>query len=300
MLDASTQQLRHFLLVADLGSFHAAAEHVHRSQPAVSLSIRQLENKIGQALFEPNRRMVRLTEFGAQCLPRVRQLVELHDRTLGEIAAMAERRTGSVRLATVPSVATRLIPQLLATFEARYPDVDLALRDDNAPSVQALVSAGEVDLGIASQTDADPALDFEPLIKDQMGLVCRRDHPILGTGRMPETLNWQALSGYRLIGNFTARLLQDTEAEAIVHAATHYAVSNMMSLLALVRAGLGAAVLPQLAMVDEASELCFCPLVEPPIQREIGLLSPAGRELMPGAKALRALIFEQIASSEND
>ncbi len=296
MVDASIQQLNHFLLVADYGNFHLAAEHVHRTQPAISLSIRQLENKLGQPLFEPNRKAVQLTAFGVFCLPRVRQLVELHNRTLREITAISEGRFGDVRLAAVPSVATRLIPLLLTIFEARYPEVNLTLSDDNAPNVQAMVTNGQVELGIASLAEPDPALNFEPLMEDRMGLVCRRDHPILGAAQAPRTLNWADLSDYRLIGNFTTRLLKGTQAETIVQAATHYSVSNMTSILALIRAGLGAAILPQLALVDEANELCFCPLNRPVIQRELGLLSLAGRELLPAAAGLRDLVLEQTAT----
>lgn len=296
MTDASIQQMRHFVWVADLGSFHAAADRAHRSQPAISLSIRQLEHKLGQALFEDNRKAAQLTGYGELCLARMRQVVTHHDRTLDEIGAIGQRRAGSVSLAAVPSIATRLLPQLLPAFETRYPDIQLTLRDDNAPGVQALVTQGDADIGIASLHEADHRLAFQPVAEDPMGLVCRYDHPLID-GR-PRSLAWEELHGVRLIGNFTARLLRATEAEPVVDAATHYTVSNMMSLLTLVRAGLGATVLPQLALPGDVDELCFCPLDKPLIRREIGLITRAGRQLMPAAAALQALIIEHMESEE--
>lgn len=290
--EASFAQLRHFLLVAELGSFHAAAERAFRTQPAISLSIRELESRLGQPLIEKDRKAVRLTAFGELCQPRIRELLEFYDRTLGEIGRLAELQGGSVSLAAVPSVAGRLLPPVIEQFAETYPDIQLTISDDNARTVQQLVIRRQVDLAVSSLWETDERLAFEPLLHDHMGLVCRDDHPLAGhAGPLP----WRALYGYRLIDNGTTRLLVGTAAEPIIAAGTHFSISNMISLSAMIDAGLGVTPLPRLAFPADHPRLRFISLAEPVVEREIGILSLRRRTLTPAASALKELLVASLA-----
>lgn len=291
--EASIAQLRHFRLVAEWRSFHAAAERAFRSQPAISLSIRQLERRLGQPLFEANRKAVELTAFGALCLPRVVELLDFYDRTLAEIGRLASSASGAVALAAVPSVAARLLPAVIERFAAQYPDIELSITDDNARVVQQSVLARQVDLAVSSIWEADSRLAFTPLFRDVMGLVCRDDHP-LANARAP--LAWQRLREHRLIDNGTTRLLAGTPAQPIAKDAAHFSISNMISLTAVLEAGLGAAVLPRLALPSGHERLRFIPLTEPEVEREIGILQLAGHAPTPAAEALRKLLIEALGS----
>lgn len=82
--------LRYVLAVVDQGGFHAAARQVHRTQPALSMAIRELENRLGEALFERGNQAT-LTPFGRYCVPRFRELLTQHDRLSGELVAQVER-----------------------------------------------------------------------------------------------------------------------------------------------------------------------------------------------------------------
>ena len=86
--DLPIAQVRHFLLVAEHGGFHAAAEKAFRTQPAISKSVQALEERLGGALLEPSRRSV-LTPLGRQCLPYLRELVLHHDRSASTALAFA-------------------------------------------------------------------------------------------------------------------------------------------------------------------------------------------------------------------
>lgn len=285
--EASLSQWRHFLWVAELRSFHAAAERAFRTQPAISLSIRQLEARLGEALFEANRKAVRLTAFGELCLPKVRDLIEYHDRTLAEIGRLARRDAGSVTLAAVPSAAAQLLPGIIERFAQRHPGIELSLFDDNAQAVQQRVLGRQVDFAVTSVWEPDERLAFEPLTGDRMGLVCRDDHP-LANAETPIT--WADLRGHRLIDNGTTRLLADSPGAAIVAESAHFFVSNMISLTAMVEAGLGATVLPQLAQPMGHHRLRFVTVQEPVVERRLGLLSLQGRALSPAASALYEVI----------
>lgn len=293
--EASLNQLRHFLLVAELGSFHAAAEQVFRTQPAISLSIRELETRLGQALVEKHRKRVRLTPFGELCLPRVRELLDHYDRTLGEFARLAARRGGSVSLAAVPSVAGRLLPAVIERFAATYPDIQLTLTDNNARMVQQMVIQRQADLAISSLWESDERLTHEPLLHDDMGLVCRDDHPLAEPG---EPLPWAALRGHRLINNGTTRLLAGTAAEPIVADGAHFSISNMISLSAMLDAGLGVTPLPRLAFPSDRPRLRFIAMTEPVVEREIGILRLHERALTPAAAALRESLIAALTPAQ--
>ena len=102
-------QLRYFVLVAQLKSFHGAAKQAYRTQPALSLAVRELEQKLGQALFEKGGK-TELTPFGEHCLPLFQDLLAHHDRIASEVSLLARHEIGQVSIATVPSVASRLLP----------------------------------------------------------------------------------------------------------------------------------------------------------------------------------------------
>lgn len=289
--EASLAQWRHFLWVAESGSFRAAAERAFRTQPAISLSIRQLENLLGEPLFESNRKAVRLTAFGELCLPKAREMLDVHDRISAEIGRLAERRDGSVKLAAVPSAAAKLLPPIIAQFANNYPGIELSMIDDTARTVQEHVLSRQVDFAVTSLWEPDERLAFTYLLSDQMGLVCRDDDPL---AQYDEPLPWTIVRDRRLIDNGTTRLLANTPAAPIVEKAAHFSVSNMISLAAMVDAGLGPTVLPRLAQPTEHRRLRFIALEDPIVERRIGLMRLKNRTLAPAPAALYEVLVETL------
>src|SRR3546814_6003366 len=106
--DLSLQHYRHFLLVAELRSFRAAAARASRSQPALSLSIKEMEHRLGQPMFERGSRVV-LTRFGQECLPMARELVEHHDRVAGALGGQIGREHVRTPVTTADHVCRILI-----------------------------------------------------------------------------------------------------------------------------------------------------------------------------------------------
>ncbi|MDX1558948.1 MAG: LysR family transcriptional regulator [Marinobacter sp.] len=288
-IELKIQPLRYVLAVREEGSFHGAALKLHRSQPALSMAIRDLEERLGQPLFEKTHKG-QLTPFGEYCLPRFRELINQHDRLANELQHMAEGHQGRVTLATVPSVASRLMPEFLAAFVAKYPDININLHDENAEFVCRLVANGEVDLGISSMWVQDEALQFSPLFEDNVGVVMRQDHPLAKRS----SLQWQELTEERFIANGTSRLLKHTAAASLVDN-NDFFISNMISLLAMLEAGSGITTLPRLAFPVANDRLCFVPLSEPKLVRKIGIIKQASRSLSPSAQALEKMIHSQLA-----
>lgn len=279
------QALRYFLLVAETGSYHAAAEQASRTQPAVSLAIRDLEKQLGQRLLERGRH-AELTAFGREQYPSIRALIDHHDRVSTALLDSAERRVGRVSLASIPSYAGRQLPGILSRFARDHPNIEVSVEDDTAIRVQERVLERRVDFGIGTGIALDPDLRFEHLAEDRMGLVCRSDHPLAGaTG----PCHWQSIRPHTLITNGTFREVSDPEARAILDAARFH-VPNLTSLLAMVRGGLGVTLLPELALMDERGDLVFRPLAGASATRNVGLIRPRRETPRPAAAALLAAI----------
>lgn len=291
--DVKLQQLRYFALVAELKSYRAAAERAARTQPAISLAIGELEHRLGEALFERGNK-AELTPFGRHCYPQAKALLEHYERTVEQMALAADNRIGHVSVACVPSFASQLLPGVLDGFAASYPDVQISVEDDTAYNVRQRVLQRRVDFGVANLWSPDPNLAFEPLLSDEMGLVCRRDHPLAQADR---PLGWTDLEGHTLIANGTVRLLDGTPAQHVMGQA-QFSVSNVISLLAIVRAGMGGTALPRLALAEDDPDLCFVPLGNPTVERELGILTPKRHTLAPAAKALRGRIRARLGKPD--
>ena len=149
-MNLKLQQLYHFALVAEEKGFRNAASRANRSQAAISSSIKELEISLGQTLFEHGNK-AKLTPFGEACLPKVQNMLAQADRLESDLFALARGETGRIRVASIPSVASRLLPKVLAEFSTRYPDVEVELEDDTAERVEARLLRGEVDIALGNQ-----------------------------------------------------------------------------------------------------------------------------------------------------
>jgi DNA-binding transcriptional LysR family regulator len=284
MQDLSIAHYRHFLLVAELHSFRAAAARAYRSQPALSLSIQEMEQRLGQPLFERTSR-VTLTPFGQACLPLARDLVEHHDRVNGAMAGMASRESGLLTLASVATAAIHWIPALIAEYRHAHPGVALRLYDDNSEGVERMVLSGQVELGVCSPVLRDKRLAFEPLWRDAFGLICQREHALARR----TSVTWKEISTLPLIGTVAHQQLAGYPQAAFMLNRPFF-VSNMMSLLAMLERGVGVTVLARLVMPPEMRELVFVPLVRPRIERHLGITRLAGRTLSPAGAGMEALL----------
>ncbi|MEF1229540.1 LysR substrate-binding domain-containing protein, partial [Vibrio fortis] len=196
-----------------------------------------------------------------------------------------------VRIASVPSVAAKLIPSVLGAFCEQYPNVEVSLIDDNAAGVEARLLSGEVDvaLGNSSSLDED-TIDFTPLISDPIGVVCLKDNPIAS---QPEGIEWQTLLQQPFIRNGTCTLLDPTPARTLSEQAL-YSVENITSLFSVLELGIGVTTLPKLAFPTNETRLIWIPLIDPPLKRQIGIFRLSDRTISPQAQAFHDLCVQYL------
>jgi DNA-binding transcriptional LysR family regulator len=278
------QQLRHFLFVVEEGGFRAAADRANRSQAALSASIKELEKTLGQRLFEVGNKAI-LTPFGETCLPKIEQFLTVYQALEDDLKASASGDKGKIRIASVPSLVTKLLPSVLVEYSKKYPDIEIVLIDDNSVGVANRLLAGEIDLALGNCTSIDQTnIDFTLLISDPIGVVCLRANALNNELNQSQGLSWQQLMTQPFIYNGTCRLLENTPAEALNRRA-RYTVENITSLFSLLRNDLGITTLPKLAFPVNEPELVWIDLVDPSLNRQIGIFKLANKSISPPAQA---------------
>ncbi len=226
-------QLRTFLAIAETGSFTSAATNVHRTQSAVSMQMRRLEERIGKSLFERDGRKVRLTDDGEQLIAYARRLLRLNDET---VAAFDEAElTGNVVLGTPDDYAERFLPEILARFARSNPRVEVTVVCEESVCLAKRVREGRLDLAIVTHcadTEQSEVFRREPLywiVSKQHGTeIC--DPLPLSLG-VPSCVWRQAA---------TKLLDESGKAHRIV-----YTSRSSTAIMAAVLAGLAATVVPE-------------------------------------------------------
>ena len=278
--------LKTFIIVARDGSFNQAAEKLSRSQPAVTLSIKQLESYLNLVLFERTTRKVTLTKDGQNFLPIANRLVLDFDIAISDIAGVSECRTGHVSLAVVASVASNILPKIIKTFTLKYPNISLHLYDDNSKGVQNRVELNEVDIGIASVWHSDKKLNFTPILSDTYVMVCNKNHPL---AQAKKNIGWKQLKSYDFIGSGLTQTLKMQKYIGI----PKYEFSNTTTLIAMLKANIGITVLPSLAIPDDPDLVAF-PLDNPTETRTICLITRKKTTHSPATQAMIEVLFQEI------
>lgn len=151
-LQLDIDQLRTFLAIADGGTFTRAAETVHKTQSAVSMQMKKLEDTVGRPLFERDGRASRLTEDGARLVDYARRIVRLSAEA---IASFAEAElAGRVRLGLPDDYADRYLPEILARFSESNPRVEVTVVCEPTPNLVERIGSGDLDLAIITHVDS--------------------------------------------------------------------------------------------------------------------------------------------------
>lgn len=277
------EMMRCLRAVAREGTLAAAAARLGRSPSAVSMMLAQLTESVGGPLFETDRKN-RLTPLGRMVLEECERALDAFERAAEAIGRHARSTAGTVRIAAVPSAAVLLLPAAIRAFRARRPDVRLEIGDLDSAAVLRRVQFDEADIGIAS-APAQGALRAEPLTSDRLGIVCRADSAVAAR----QAAGWAALGDAALVANPLCDLVD----HPLVRRKTEDAAltaRNTTTLLAFVRAGFGATILPAAALRDAGPEIVFFAPDNPARSRTLALLTSATKPLSPAARAFRAVL----------
>lgn len=289
-MNITARQLRAFTLGAQCASFSEAASHMGMTQPGYSLLIRQLEEEVGMALFRRTTRRVELTEAGRELLQSARRTLLQLDEVRRRAEDFRDARQGTLNLAFVPSVGCSVLPVALSQFAKAHPGIKYVFHEAQAVSFAERVRSGQAEIGLGLLLQADEQVAFEPLMRDCLVALLHEQHPLASRS----TVTWKALARFNAIlvtNQSSVRVHSDRAAAAAgVDIEPSYVLDSLTTAIGMVRAGLGYAVLPSLALRSMDLGGAVARVVEHPrAWRDIGLLTRSQFSLSPAATAFAAI-----------
>src|SRR5579884_376217 len=280
------RQLACFVAVAEEANFTRAAARLHVAQSGLSATIKSLEAELRAPLFERTTRRVQLSPAGEALLPEARRTLAAA-RTAGEaVDAVLGLRRGSVALGIMQHSELVGLPDTLARFHGDHPEVELHLRQAASGRLLRMLSEGELDLAIASPPDhPDEGFVTVELLRSPLVLACRVDDPLARRpGVAAEALADRELVSFPVdwgVHELVRRLLR----RAGLSDQGQLEVNDTTTLLDLVEAGIGIALIPEV-LAALRPRLHTVPLLGTPVvwtisalSRTTGTNNPAAAEL---------------------
>ncbi|MHA7888955.1 LysR substrate-binding domain-containing protein [Roseicyclus sp.] len=246
MNHVTLKQLRYVEALARHGHFGRAAEASSVTQPALSMQIRELEESLGQRLFERGARQVRLTAFGEEIAARARDILRAVDELEDLARARRDGPGGRLRLGVIPTIAPYLLPRMIRDLAARYPGVDLQVRETQTERLIAELMEGRLDTAVVALPVSEPALEEVALFSEGFVLV-RPDAEAQAPVPAPE-----ALPDMQLLLLEEGHCFRDQALEVCgLRAGSPRAGldgSSLSTLVQMVGAGIGVTLIPEMAV----------------------------------------------------
>lgn len=289
--DLTLRQLQTIVALAEYGSFIAAAALMKTSQPAVTRTVKHLEETLGVKLFDRSTRSVQITAAGKEfAAVAVRMLNDLKI-TVGSMRELAGQRRGQIILSSIMSVANGKLPAIVAAYCRSYPGIELYVRDGVHGTVIEDVRSGAADFGITYLDELPAPFVSIPLGREEFVVVLPRNHRLAAKASLA-LVDLRGLPLVSLPGDSrTRRLIESTAASARLELKHVVVVSLFTTMLAFVRAGIGIAIAPRSGVAGLlGKELKAVPLRGKPLVRDLGIVALKEREPTVAAAELMMLI----------
>jgi DNA-binding transcriptional LysR family regulator len=277
-------QLGTFVKVVETGSFSAAAEKLGLTQPAVSLQIRQLEKRLGATLIERVGRKTKPTGAGLELLGHADRIDAAVGSAIESVARHAADVVGPVHLGTDTTISIYLLPPVLGALRQRYPNLEIAVTTGNAAGIVKAVEENRIDLALATLPVSGRAFEVTPVLDDAFVAIAPRDMTL------PQRLTAANLAKLPLIitetGSASRRIIDRwfVRGDATINPAM--SLGSVEAIKAMVIAGLGCGIMPEMAVRDAArAEFLVRPL-SPHLKRTLGVVIRKDKRLSKGLKAI--------------
>ncbi|WP_020179750.1 hydrogen peroxide-inducible genes activator [Methylopila sp. M107] len=291
MKNVTFKQFRYFEALARHGHFGRAAEACSISQPALSMQIKAFEEELGSALFERDRRQLRLTSFGEEIALRAREILRTLDDLEGFARASKGGLVGRLRIGVIPTIAPYLLPSLIADLTRLHQGLDLHVRETLTPKLVQELNEGRLDAAIVALPVSEPSLAEAALFTESFVLVRpRRDE-----GRpVPDR---EALREMKLLLLEEGHCFRD-QALSFCNRPSHAQprdlldASSLSTLVQMVEAGLGVTLVPEMAVAVEtrSASVSVARFAAPEPSRTIGMVwrrtSPLAKQLLQIAETV--------------
>jgi DNA-binding transcriptional LysR family regulator len=289
-------RLRVLKEVAYRGSFSAAATALSYTQSAVSQQIAALEAETGMKLLERHPRGVTLTAAGQTLVGHAEGILARLEAAEASLSAIAGLRGGRLRVASFPTAGATLLPRAIATFRESYPDVELTLAEGEPEAIVPRLRAGELDLALLFEFDGETPLSQDmtrtQLLEDPMHLALPSEHRLAGRRRIRlddlAADAWVQTSSSSPCARHVVRSCHAAGFEPNVA----FESDDYQTVQGLVAAGVGVALIPELALSVVRDDIAIRSLSPAPPVRQVIAGAPAGARLVPAAPAMLGILEE--------
>src|SRR5262245_26151182 len=297
LVSMNLRRLRYFVVVAEELHFGRAAERLHIAQPPLSQQIRRLEAELGVELFRRNRRRVQLTDPGRLLLEQGRPLLAEADRIEELLHRAGGGEIGRLRVGFVGTASYVTLPAILRAFHERFPQVELRLDElTTGPQVAAL-HAGRLDIGLVRPPVEDPSLTLTPLVREELVAALPESHPLTPLSSVPvEALAREPFilfpreHGTGLYDDIITVCREAGFSPTIVQE-----TNDTQTIVSLVSAGFGVALVPTSIATFPQPHVAYRPLTGSNVQLELALATRRD-DASPLTDHFRQ-VAEQIAST---
>jgi molybdate transport repressor ModE-like protein len=286
------RHLRVLRAVASTGSFSAAARELGCTQPAVSQQMKALESSVGTPLLVRTGREMRLTQAGEALVRHAAGIIAGLTAAEEEVAAIAGLRAGRVRLVSFPSGSSTLVPTALAALRAAHPGTRVSLEEAEPPKSVELLREGDCDVALAFRYEGAAGaeewddLAVRPLLSDRLVALVPEEHQLARTEGVGSVAIGELARESWIAGcpRCRGQLVEVCEGAGFTPR-IDFATDDYPAVVGLVGAGLGVAVLPQLAVESVRPRGVRTVALEPAVRREIVALTLPDLAQVPAVAA---------------
>jgi DNA-binding transcriptional LysR family regulator len=290
--DVELRQLEHFAAVAEEGSFTKAARRLSYVQSAISVSIQSLERELGIRLFDRTTHRVVLTSAGEALIEPARRALHAAEEIRDQAAAVRGVIRGTLRVGIMQSFTFGDIPGSLGEFHRLHPDVEIQLRPAIGGSAAIIdeLKHGVVDLAFVAIDEISPDIEAEALGSEELVAVgrpelLRRDDEAVALSELADAEFIDVPVGWGI-----RTVVDRAFAQSGLERRVTIEVADMGTVVALLRAGLGIAIVPPSFLPADDRELVTRSLV-PEVRWSFGIITPAGKSLTAAARSLAELVL---------
>ncbi|MAW57985.1 MAG: LysR family transcriptional regulator [Oceanospirillales bacterium TMED33] len=286
-----------FKTLAETHSFSAGARLIPISQSAFSRRIEKLEIALDAKLVERTTRRVTLTAVGRDFYRNISRIMSDLDHIVMGVKGVSDPIFNEVTVACVPSAVNYFASDVIRKFSKDYPNTRVKLVDSSSNDVLLSTARGDADFGVNFVGSLDPEVEFEPLLEEKFVVACLKDHAIARRS----SVTWSEIAAFPYIGpgkeSGNRLIIDQTLAAAGIKMNSLFETQHQTTMIGLVEAGLGIAVVPSMAMPRRDHPLLVSvPLTNPDISRVVGLIKKRGKPVEGVAKQLYSTFLEAISS----
>lgn len=246
-------QLRYLCAIVDTGSFSRAAEQCHVAQPSLSQQISKLEDELGARLFDRLGRSVRLTDAGRTFLPHARTVLQQTELARSEVEGRRHDTRGTVIIGVIPTIAPYYLPERITAFMRRFPHATLRVVEETTPVLVENLRSLAIDIAILSLPLRHREFEIVPLLTERLYAALPLDHPRAGAA----SISLRDLRDERFVllrdGHCFREIALATCHRAHLDPRVAFESGQFSSLLAMVAAGVGVSLVPEMAIDPRAA-----------------------------------------------